>query len=316
MTEGLPVQESRVIHIRPARALTITATTDRAEYRPGERASLSIVLTDEHGKPAPGAIGLVAVDEAVGVSGRRFGLERRFFTLEPNLLEPIHEIEDWSPYEDEAGDLFRAAPAADRARFEQALFARTAQGPSPHSPVLSTYSAESVAEFERIRFEALQMIGLGWAVLVLVALVGGLAWLFLDRLRSLGCLATIAIIIVAWNILVPALQSAIEASRRAQLRDIFKQIGLGRLGAVPMPKEGSEAESVRVRRYFPETLLWRPELITDDQGRAHLDIDLANSITTWRVSIGAVSAEGKLGTVQTAIRVSSPSSSTSTRPPR
>jgi hypothetical protein len=38
VTEGLPVQESRVIHIRPARVLTITATTDRAEYRPGERA--------------------------------------------------------------------------------------------------------------------------------------------------------------------------------------------------------------------------------------------------------------------------------------
>ena len=199
VTEGLPVQESRVIHIRPARALTITATADRAEYRPGERASLSFAMTDEHGKPAPGAISLAAVDEAVfGMLDRRFGLERTFFTLDPELLKPVYEIEDWSPYEDEAGDVVRAAPRAERARFEQALFARTAQGPSPHSPVVSSYS-ESVAEFESIRFEALQMIGLGWAVLVLVALVGGLAWLFLYRLRSVGCLATIAIIIVAWN---------------------------------------------------------------------------------------------------------------------
>jgi hypothetical protein len=72
------------------------------------------------------------------VSGHRFGLERTFFTLEPKLLEPIYEIEDWSPYEDEANDLVRAAPPAERARFEHALFARAAQGPSPHSPVVSS----------------------------------------------------------------------------------------------------------------------------------------------------------------------------------
>jgi hypothetical protein len=316
VAEGLPVQQSRVIHIRPARALTITATTNQAEYRPGERALLSIVLTDEHGKPAPGAISLAAVDGAVfGVRDRRFGLERTFFTLEPKLLKPIYEIEDWSPYEDEANDLVRAAPPAERARFEHAFFARAAQGPSPHNSVVSSYEG-SVAEFESMRFEALQMIGSGWAVLVLVALVGGLAWLFLYRLRSVACLATIAIFIAAWNILLPAIQSGIEASRRSQLRDIWKQISLGRLGQVPAPKEGDEAESVRVGRQFRETLFWRPELITDDQGRAHVNIDLADSITTWRVSMGAGSAEGRLGAAQAAIRVVQPSSSISTFPPR
>ena len=53
----------------------------------------------------------------------------------------------------------------------------------------------------------------------------------------------------------------------------------------------------RLRDYFPETLLWRPELITDDQGRASLDIDLADSITTWRLTAGAVTADGRLGAV-------------------
>ncbi len=53
-------------------------------------------------------------------------------------------------------------------------------------------------------------------------------------------------------------------------------------------------------------MLWRPELITDDQGHARLDLDLADSITTWRVSLGAVSAEGRLGGAQSAIRVFQP----------
>ena len=128
--DGLPVQQSRVVYIRPARALSIKMTSDRPEYRPGERASLSFAMTDEHGKPAPGAISLAAVDEAVfGVLDRRPGLERTFFTLEQELLKPVYEIEEWSPDEAEAGDLVRAAPPAERARFEQALFARTARGP-------------------------------------------------------------------------------------------------------------------------------------------------------------------------------------------
>src|SRR5262249_50867926 len=39
---------------------------------------------------------------------------------------------------------------------------------------------------------------------------------------------------------------------------------------------------------------------------ARLDFDLADSITTWRLSLGAVSAEGNLGAAQAAIRVFQP----------
>ena len=62
-----------------------------------------------------------------------------------------------------------------------------------------------------------------------------------------------------------------------------------------MKSQPQGAEPVRVRDWFPETLLWRPELITDDQGRATLDLDLADSITTWRLSASAVTADGQLG---------------------
>jgi anti-sigma factor RsiW len=62
----------------------------------------------------------------------------------------------------------------------------------------------------------------------------------------------------------------------------------------------------RVRQWFPETLLWRPEIITDDRGEAHVDVDLADSITTWRLTASAVSAEGQLGSSQSAVRVFQP----------
>ncbi|MCU0874533.1 MAG: hypothetical protein MUE50_19535 [Pirellulaceae bacterium] len=68
----------------------------------------------------------------------------------------------------------------------------------------------------------------------------------------------------------------------------------------------SSGRTIRVREWFPETLLWRPELVTDDAGRAQLELDLADSITTWRLSAGAVTADGRLGGGETAIRVFQP----------
>ncbi|MBI5498705.1 MAG: hypothetical protein HY907_00555 [Deltaproteobacteria bacterium] len=62
----------------------------------------------------------------------------------------------------------------------------------------------------------------------------------------------------------------------------------------------------RVREFFPETLLWNPELITDEQGRAQLDVELADSITSWRLSVLAGSADGALGSTDQAVRVFQP----------
>ena len=74
----------------------------------------------------------------------------------------------------------------------------------------------------------------------------------------------------------------------------------------PQKRPASEAP-LRVREWFPETLVWRPELITDDNGVATLDIDpLADSITTWRITSSAVSAQGQLGGAESALKVFQP----------
>jgi 5-hydroxyisourate hydrolase-like protein (transthyretin family) len=59
----------------------------------------------------------------------------------------------------------------------------------------------------------------------------------------------------------------------------------------------------RLREYFPETLLWRPALITDEKGRATLKIPFADSITTWRLTASASSKAGALGGVSAPLRV-------------
>ena len=50
-----------------------------------------------------------------------------------------------------------------------------------------------------------------------------------------------------------------------------------------------------VRDFFPETLLWAPEVMTDDAGRAKIEVPFADSITTWRLGLRAVGRDGQLG---------------------
>ncbi|MCU0690683.1 MAG: MG2 domain-containing protein, partial [Polyangiaceae bacterium] len=68
--------------------------------------------------------------------------------------------------------------------------------------------------------------------------------------------------------------------------------GNGGAGGGPGREEGSEP---RVRRDFPETLYVNPALITGPDGTATVSIGMADSITEWRVSTLANSADGKLG---------------------
>ncbi len=63
------------------------------------------------------------------------------------------------------------------------------------------------------------------------------------------------------------------------------------------------AEPPRLRQYFPETMLWLPEAVTDQQGRLRLEVPLADSITTWRLTALASSQDGRLGSLTAPLRV-------------
>jgi CD109 antigen len=56
--------------------------------------------------------------------------------------------------------------------------------------------------------------------------------------------------------------------------------------------DGEFATAERVRQFFPETWLWMPELLTDDQGCAQIDLTAPDSITTWRLHAVSSSEDG------------------------
>ncbi|MCS3919644.1 MG2 domain-containing protein [Fervidibacter sacchari] len=70
----------------------------------------------------------------------------------------------------------------------------------------------------------------------------------------------------------------------------------------PIPRS-QVPEEVRVRQFFPETLFVQPQLITNEKGEAELKLSLADSITTWRLTVLGNSSDGALGSTTLPIRV-------------
>jgi hypothetical protein len=62
-------------------------------------------------------------------------------------------------------------------------------------------------------------------------------------------------------------------------------------------------EAPRLRQYFPETLYWAPEVVTNEDGSVSLEIPMADSITTWRLTALASSQDGQLGFTTQGVRV-------------
>src|SRR5207245_2650149 len=58
----------------------------------------------------------------------------------------------------------------------------------------------------------------------------------------------------------------------------------------------------RVREYFPETLYWQPELVTDNSGHASVRVKLADSVTTWHVAVIGSTLDGRIAEVSADVR--------------
>jgi hypothetical protein len=67
-----------------------------------------------------------------------------------------------------------------------------------------------------------------------------------------------------------------------------------------------ETATPRLREYFPETLLWNPELVTDKNGSAELKFKLADNLTTWKLYVIGSNADGKIGVASKEIKTFQP----------
>lgn len=85
--------------------------------------------------------------------------------------------------------------------------------------------------------------------------------------------------------------------------DAAPPAGTGAESSPGSPKAPSTIAGIRVRQFFPETLYWNPLVITDSSGKASVEVPMADSITTWRLTGTAHTERGVMGTFAKPIRV-------------
>lgn len=139
-------------------------------------------------------------------------------------------------------------------------------------------------------------------------------WLFLGRASFVGLPVAIALffyVAYEWNrraaddyYLETEQYAASSADNKEGGTGLRAKGEEGSMGMVSKPAgTPSLAKPSRIRTHFPETLLWAPELRTDDAGHARISVPLADSITTWRLSASAISGDGAHGATTAPLRV-------------
>lgn len=100
---------------------------------------------------------------------------------------------------------------------------------------------------------------------------------------------------------VPA---AMEGGMVVQATEVALMPGMDEKGSGGQAaSEGHANEPPRLRQYFPETMLWIPDAITDENGYLNLPFTAADSITIWRITALASTRDGRIGATQGALRV-------------
>jgi uncharacterized protein YfaS (alpha-2-macroglobulin family) len=68
-------------------------------------------------------------------------------------------------------------------------------------------------------------------------------------------------------------------------------------------KPGSDLVVPKVRKAFPDTAYWNPNVRTGPDGHARVEFNFPDALTTWRTTIRAMTDDGKAGSVVTGVLV-------------
>ncbi len=353
------IRDTRLLYVAPADDLVVEVRPDQETYRPGDPAQLRFSVRDQQGKPTQAALGVTVVDESVfALQEMQPGLERVYFALEKELLQPRYEIHGFTgegivsgklPFETEKP----AEEEALRQRAAAVLFAAS-QPRDPYTLTVNTYdervekmmdqwAKEMARAAERIdralqryyeRHRAYLQEKDGISTLVDEGLLNRRdlkdrwgndyrvhwwqtncsldsagpdgRWNTKDDLQGLG----------QW-----ALQGGDRFARgamagRAGAGGPVFDMAMAEEKAMAMPAVAAQAApgpaskpapagqpQVRLRQFFPETMYVNPAVITDERGEASVTMEMADSITTWRLQALASSQRGQLGSATKGLRV-------------
>jgi hypothetical protein len=308
--DGKVLRGQRLIYVDGHKDLAIALTTDKPVYRPGEIANLSLRVTDQEGLGHPSAVSLTAVDEAVfASSSSRPGVAKASFDLggersdAPRVLQPANVLATGDPIR----RAHLAAPAfasLDRARgginSDSAAVDRLTM--RTHVKARLTRELALIGEVLRQQFES-QAITFETYPIYAKALLRNRFDPFGKSYRHRVEEWSIELATAGPDERFATDDDAVAVLHAHQFMGWMDEMDANAGGGPPQAggepqrggDEGGAGPAIKVRSWFPETLIVEPALITDDDGRVDLALRTADSVTTWRLAAQAVGATGHLG---------------------
>jgi uncharacterized protein YfaS (alpha-2-macroglobulin family)/tetratricopeptide (TPR) repeat protein len=255
--------------------LNVTVTADREQYLPGEDGSFTVNVKDADGKPVQAEVALSVFDEAVTyIQQDMAGDPRQFF----------FDQRQWNVVQ--TGSTFnqRAFVKLIKGENDQLIDARIAgqhlhddEGDHAHDEDIGGGGGGFGGGGKRLGFpfQSGQTGGMN-----------GLA----DAMESVAA---------------PMAQTEGAVAGR-ELMGLRKESSKALGQPADLPGEAGAQPAVQVRTDFRATLFWQPDLITDEDGTAHVKLKYGDSLTTWLAKARVASKGYQFGIAETTTRTQMP----------
>jgi len=339
-SEASIVRDKKLVFVKDAKGLDITITPDKGSYKPGEPATLDFEVKDSTGAAAQAALGVQIVDEAVyALTEMKPGLLETYFLIEEELQSPKYEIHGASF---NFGGIVTSSPDdAESQTVAGAAFAALDQskmGGAEKSSWTDTLAAlpgklqpRYQEHVKQIQESVQKLMENGFWTYDSLADDLKDQTIFFDYWGNLYTFD----IPDYWDAKIHSRGpdeidgTSDDWSARIEVGYYYSEDGdfaneggpqAGGGGwdnpgamqdasaadtAVPDdPNNKSDDEGKpKVRKDFPETLYWNPALLTDEAGKAQVQLEMADSITEWRVTSVGNTAAGLLGSATAGVTV-------------
>jgi uncharacterized protein YfaS (alpha-2-macroglobulin family) len=305
---GTVVSDRRLALVNPAPA-SVDLLLDADSYRPGETATLDVAVL-RNGEPMTGVLGISIVDESVFALGQQDpGFARTYFLLERQLQESPYNVHGFAPLNDDDPSPYDRSATCSGLSAECGERLVLARQQAQQMALAGFFAEELAATAPPTDNSALRTLGrplgpqLAWGWSVRAPLVLPLIGLALyNGTKSRRRLLVGLVLLSLASFFYVACSAAPSAPAGAPAA---APAGEAAASAAERPLEAAQgaAQPPRLRQFFPETLFWAPAIQTDHAGRAQIDVPLADSITTWRISVLASDQQGNLGSAESGLRV-------------
>jgi hypothetical protein len=323
---------ARVAYVNLPEGLRIRPHAAKETFRPGEEMPVDFEVLDKDGKPVQAALGLSVVDEALfGLVESKIASEKAWLSLAPELIDTrgFLKAEASAIYQDRSPNAQRFVSGNGRGERVPVL---AQNNYAARAKELQQFVSDWNDLIMGVFVGAIVLTFIGLSVIVIVAVLRRLAQARVSGIAVIGAVAFTALAMliffgatekssmrrvaeeVAMPLSVPSKALPPAPIETAEARSSYKEFDRSMPVlmmreivrpevVVQKPVEEKTAEPARIREYFPETLFWQPQLITDAQGRARVTLPAADSITSWRMLANAVARNGALGYEQADLRV-------------